>query len=1749
MNELEDHWTRITASAEYNSADDDFKEKLKQRFFERTIGASEGYKNLPGHSQQKVRERFEERIHPSVMSKIKKEIPAAVEAGKEGATAGLQAAKTTLESPVKLQEVSKPYTEAAKRELVSGLKRSGVKNRASALQHEAAAEKLPLMGKFGEPSALKENVKAAVDIGKSTIEEGAGTIAELLPGSIAEAGLYEAAGGALELAGKTAIGKVAKTALTYPIGEGYGEAVAGAAKSFIAKFRGLKELPPVRLSQPFRGLLDDEKAYQAKLQEMAGMNGNPLYEPFTPEYRTNVSQLHEARHADLINLRAEEPHLKKLAQAEEDTAYQKKLESMPGADKKQPPLIPFKQMLQPGQEGKLMGKPQPKPGVSDIIKPEVRHTLENIAAEDKPKQPFMEESWKQKAQGEGVDPDVKKFRERNLSDITQKPLRNLLKEINDDLGRIGSMRFGPSDEDPAVLEAAKDLRVAVKLPSGSIFKDKIGADSHSQVAALAATMEGAVEGFWDELTKKFYSREDSAKMLGWSDQRIKQSGGLMAQNLRDLHSNWQKLGEKGSISLGGGNEEAAGGGRFKDEKRFIDDWEFKIEKVIAGTDAYEKFIDKLSSVGLWDKPLPEKWAKKYPFAKTLEDLHEESMTYHPKGEVKIDEDNFLYVAKDIYKSAGKDAVKRGLGEKGEVSLGGEDDNDYKRSQKLAQYLNVAVKDTGTGKIHLDEDNIGMHDAILDFLKQDKNTKGPFEPGFVDKQTGKWVNRDEALGLIYSFEQLKRRGGIGGLLGEELRTLKKNPTNSDIIDAGEVFFENDFKVVKGGFIGKGKFYTKDQVIQYLFGYGPGSAKPDEFGLGESGQIRIGAGGRKPVKAVGQDDYDVLNSAKDLRVAIRVPDGQIAIGDFGDAHVNVYEKNKQMFDKYGNDLDLGFYNNKTKEFMSREAAASYVQPKVNSLSSHELGDLHRAGTTYLGKSEKGLHSEDIAKIKDVASTKIIKQINKEFGEKGHVWGDADPERYDRIKQNVRELLRRANKVGYDATDEVLDYARRNYVSNEELHFIKGELATEDAPLDPRPLSEYLQAGKGSVEAKNTLWEKVKDRWTPDGTASKVKTLLTKRYGEIAEGHVDSQYFIHNTFKQLTKTEKEAMSFKGIAPEPGKLRWPNAQEIMKLISKPTENMKKAEAIYTKYVAEAHNFLSENFDDVGYVKDYVTQLWDKAHDVLLNPKANAGGTYNPFIENRTFPNYAAGINAGQQPKTLDISEIVSIYDKYKIKTVANVRFFDELAKMPTPQGLPAVMDAKRAPIGWIKANNIPALIGKRVHPDYLQAIKVISDAPFSNKALRAYDLLSETQRYASLTGSPFHFGSLFVVGSLSTDVPFKIPLKVLSATGKYIMKETLADESERSVWGKVLNAYKNGNAAFIDLPFSKRAVRAGLNIGTVGREQTGGLEGFLSSTEAKLNRFYMGKGIKAIRDVKGLFDKALWDYVHAGMKIMTFQEHLIDNMKKFPEMPIQELERKTASYVNDLDGGEAWETLFVSPQYQKSLHRLFFFPDWMVSRLRSLGEAFKPVGLDSIKNATTRSPEAYQAQKFWLRAGMYYYTFANWRNYVNTKKAYGTGRIMLKNDPGKEMDVFSHVDEHGRAIYSNFAPSITEVFKWFQDPVKALGTRFNPNLNAMAEYFTGTTLSGYKLPENKRGFTDIVKRHMTPITFGGSNEYGLYPKSKGMSSYEVVKRFEKVITNGDDPSIALQFGTANGYDVEKLYNVALRNVKGKMKKEELLK
>ncbi len=201
----------------------------------------------------------------------------------------------------------------------------------------------------------------------------------------------------------------------------------------------------------------------------------------------------------------------------------------------------------------------------------------------------------------------------------------------------------------------------------------------------------------------------------------------------------------------------------------------------------------------------------------------------------------------------------------------------------------------------------------------------------------------------------------------------------------------------------------------------------------------------------------------------------------------------------------------------------------------------------------------------------------------------------------------------------------------------------------------------------------------SGAKVMDLIGKRRAEIEKGILDSEVFIKQFEKEFSQAELEAIPFirQGIK-DPAILSNIGKEELIPIIQKPSPQLLKATEKIGKYYDEAFQFLKENWGDVGFVEDYVTHIWDIPKN-RTSEVVNYFATRNPFLKKRTIPTLEEGIKLGLKPKTTNIAELLRIYDQYKIKTVHNMEFANQLKGLVDESGEPLMKRIDKAPTDWI--------------------------------------------------------------------------------------------------------------------------------------------------------------------------------------------------------------------------------------------------------------------------------------------------------------------------------------------------------------------------------------------------------------------------------------------------------------------------------------
>jgi hypothetical protein len=733
-----------------------------------------------------------------------------------------------------------------------------------------------------------------------------------------------------------------------------------------------------------------------------------------------------------------------------------------------------------------------------------------------------------------------------------------------------------------------------------------------------------------------------------------------------------------------------------------------------------------------------------------------------------------------------------------------------------------------------------------------------------------------------------------------------------------------------------------------------------------------------------------------------------------------------------------------------------------------------------------------------------------------------------------------------------------------------------VDTSLLPTIDKAIQGDPESKlNILQRVLKNVYTsPTEASSTAENLFRRRYSEIALGKFESHLFARDALKGLSDVDRQALPFilEKKVPEADRFFHPKKDQILQTAEGYLENSEKFPQLKAavekigSYLDEGHKFLKEYYDDIGFREDYINHIWDKPPEVGSSGPGKASlSQYNPFSKRRFIASYAEGINQGLTPKTLDIGDLLGVYDNYKIKAVANARFVDSLKDIKVEGNFPAVMEADKAPKDWQLIDNtalnkkrlIPGEEGNpsvfvsqavRVSPEVAPAVRAIIEKPFATvnpgphanfieKAFyhgtNAYEYLNSVTKKLKLSLSFFHHYSLTETAALAGSPT--APIRVLAKEAKQILNDGGMNPAE------LYKAFKEGHAAYNNIPVAKDALSHGLNLGPIGDVQSSRFTKVLSETEGALRKIPpLQKGIHALREFNDIWDKALWDYYYSGLKLDLYERQVSKNIKNFgATVPVEKIKRDTAEFINKAAGGSL-ENMMISPRYKQAMQWALLAPDWTLGRLELFGSVFSP----GVQGAMGR--------KFWLKAAIAYGTMINAWNYHNTAKAGlkgpngEEGRFLWQNEEGKKLHLFWDKDENGRNEYILPAKAITEVVGWLFEPVQTLGRKLSPTIQIMTEALTGHTVGGYKVPDQDKTLGGYIRRYEAPISVGKQNVFMTFPRAKGMNKTQIVDMMTRGYETNDMDKVGAAMGWAveNGFDAKTLQSIAYRNYKGSLKK-----
>ena len=577
---------------------------------------------------------------------------------------------------------------------------------------------------------------------------------------------------------------------------------------------------------------------------------------------------------------------------------------------------------------------------------------------------------------------------------------------------------------------------------------------------------------------------------------------------------------------------------------------------------------------------------------------------------------------------------------------------------------------------------------------------------------------------------------------------------------------------------------------------------------------------------------------------------------------------------------------------------------------------------------------------------------------------------------------------------------------------------------------------------------------------------------------------------------------------------------------------------------FIRKNYDSKEFVDHYVSQMWDipkTQYDTIIN----YFGQHNPFLKKRTIPSLEEGIKLGLKPKTTDIKEIYSIYNRYKNKIAVNNELNKTLRGTQDEFGRPLIVTTKPkfglgkmdVATGYKTVHHPMFPNGKAfVHPDLYDGVSSVLETTSTEGLSPAFETINHSIKYINLAATLFHQGALSE-SLLGYTSPYGVGKGIGSsirhmATDKYYQYERPALASDA-----IENSVKIGVPKDVNLTLIDNA-----------------LENIIGKTKGPVKAG--AKGVKWLYDKNNKF---LWDHLQTTYKLMGYEKGVATALAKatkragkegrvLSKQDIKNIKQEVGSFINDSFGGQNWDILgqvLANKNMQKSLHNILLAPDWTISVIRQFTAPYR--GMKGIEAGKALNKAGYdiQGQKmldqgralsdvstaYWKKMYAYAMLITQTANWATTQKVYGKGRLTFDNAPGHELHIFMgrggflKNKEGEQEEYLRFGKQMTEPWRWLSEPLNVLGSKLSPFLRGIIPQLTKHEAgSGYPTSfADEEGF-DIGKRagHLAqsvlPFSMrglfkrGGGTYLLMYPKVSGMTPQKTRDSFIRALMMDDE-------------------------------------
>lgn len=871
--------------------------------------------------------------------------------------------------------------------------------------------------------------------------------------------------------------------------------------------------------------------------------------------------------------------------------------------------------------------------------------------------------------------------------------------------------------------------------------------------------------------------------------------------------------------------------------------------------------------------------------------------------------------------------------------------------------------------------------------------------------------------------------------------------------------------------------------------------------------------------------------------------------------------------------------------REGKTETTQAKELQAAIDEAYESGQFRAVWMATGGKTIRSD--VNIGDIARPKTSKVVTKEVTETTkpedvEVAGETFAEEV--TPEDYKEYEKNAPKFEGSKPDS---YTLNERVSDDQKKISVSVGINKENSIDVTKPGSRKKFNKLVDKRKQELADEFKKTFKKD-----IKNAIIERRRAINLQTFETNLYTHDLKTKLSESERKAVTFllegKGV-PE-GMV----GEDVKEIYDNPSKDVKQVVEEIRDIYDKAWKYLAENTDKMSneQVEDYVTHLW-KIPDKKVSDVVSWFTTNNRFTKKRTIESIREGMEKfGLEPQTLDVADILRVYESARINAVENAKFIKEIKGLEK-DGIKLIMKADEAPANWKSIDNpalnynmyIPSSEGKvaklikqnyKVHPSIRPSLQVVLqsgvfDSDAFNNTMRAYENISGFMKKMNLSWSLFHHMALTETAVATMGLP-----KTLKVLGK----DLVYDGST----GKGMPAFKNPEIA-------RDAVNHMVQLGATADIPVVEIQRGLSKlAEQTKDITGVAELTKALAKANEGWDRALWDYLHDGLKVYGF-EHLANKVrdKALKENWTEEKTNKEldeiGQLINDTFGGQNWDVLGVSKQSLRMLRWLFLSPDWTYSTVRQalsvtgFGRLYKD---DNFWNAVG-STRADVGRKFWLKAALYYGVGMNILNatfrakdkednpeyYKDAEESNIKDLSMFNNTLGNKTYLFIGRDENGYEQYLRWGKQFRELPELFSDEAgfsipapafKKLGSKANPALQTVVTLFSGKSLSGYENWDlkDKKGWDKSVAMlktvgqsfmpFMTSSIFRKDKKWRpvelAMPTAKGMTKGKAIDLFEGGMDfkNGfsyDLPYLYEVYDGAiqNGVDALDAFNIAIRN------------